>query len=433
MANLIDYSKSLKQIELFFEKYNEGKTMGDPTRLKSNTKSVAEALIRIYGSYLYKKGFLFVPGTVGAELYNEIPPLSTNNVRIAEKINATGRTVRTHIKKLVDAGFIIKKTTHGRANNFELWINPEILGVKKKMNSNEIQSKITNEILKNEAEEEANNLASPPPPMRKNFPLNVSLDTENRNLDNDDNSSVDKESNSVSPKVETDKESSSVSPKVETIETTTETELETRERKQGNEQKKVPPKKNKASGTDKNGDSSGGTDESSFAQQKKKELDEYIKKLIDSLWQLAVMFIYKDMELEEHQVIIAKKHLKKYFKGVDSKEAAKRWFEQYGKRLSMAETFYKNNPGYEKYLPSFYLDPTNKKGFVATKTWYLKYLKSKEKQAKTRMLNLAIQKVEAAPKDVGVYTSAQQSLSRFKDKELLDKFNKKVQSINGIE
>ncbi|MFA5670499.1 MAG: winged helix-turn-helix domain-containing protein [Balneolaceae bacterium] len=420
MANLIDYSKSLKQIELFFEKYNEGKTMGDPTRLKSNTKSVAEALIRIYGSYLYKKGFLFVPGTVGAELYNEIPPLSTNNVRIAEKINATGRTVRTHIKKLVDAGFIIKKVTHGRANNFELWVNPEILGVKKKMNLNEIQSKITNEILKNETEEEANNSTSSSSPMRKNFPLNVSLDTENRNIDNDDNSSVDK----VSPS-----DNNSVSPKVETIETTTETELETRERKQSqvtkqeNEQKKVAAKKNKAAGTD----------ESSFAQQKKKELDEYIKKLIDSLWQLAVMFIYKDMKLEEHQVIIAKKHLKKYFKGVDSKEAAKRWFEQYGKRLSMAETFYKNNPGYEKYLPSFYLDPTNKKGFVATKTWYLKYLKSKEKQAKTRMFNLAIQKVEAAPKDIGVYTSAQQSLSRFKDKELLDKFNKKVQSINGIE
>lgn len=430
MANLIDYSKSLKQIELFFEKYNEGKTMGDPTRLKSNTKSVAEALIRIYGSYLYKKGFLFVPGTVGAELYNEIPPLSTNNVRIAEKINATGRTVRTHIKKLVDAGFIIKKTTHGRANNFDLWINPEILGVKKKMNLSEIQSKITNEILKNEAEEEANNLASPPPPHAENFSAKCILDTENRNLDNDDNSSVDKVSQS---------DDNSVSPKVETIETTTETELETRERKQsqitkqGNEQKKVAAKKNKAAGTDKSGDSSGNTDDNSFSKQKKKELDEYIKKLIDSLWQLAVMFIYKDMKLEEHQVIIAKKHLKKYFKGVDSKEAAKRWFEQYGKRLSMAETFYKNNPGYEKYLPSFYLDPTNKKGFVATKNWYIKYLKSKEKQAKTRMLNLAIRKVEAAPKDVGVYTSAQQSLSRFKDKELLDKFNKKVKSINGIE
>lgn len=423
MAKLIDYSKSLKQVDLFFEQYNEGKTMGDPTRLKSSTKAVAYAIIRLYGNFLHTRGMLFVKGSIGAELYKDIPPLSTNNVRIAEKVNTTGRTVRTHIKKLVDAGLILKKITHGRKNNFELWVNPEILGVKKKLNLSEINSKITNEIIKAEEQEQNENTTPSTPPMRKNFPLNVSCDTDNRNIDNDNNSDVDKVSQS---------DDNSVSPKVETKDTTTETKMETRERtqpnnqKQENEQKKVAAKKTNTTGPLDDNNLTEATQ--SFAEQKRKELDIYLEKMINKLWDLAAMLIYSKMELEEHQVVIAKKHLRNYFKNCRSKEEANHWFGIWSKRLSMAANYYKNHPDFEIYTPSFYFDPTNEKGFVATRNWYVKYLKNKEKQAKSRFLNAVLRKLEANP-DISVYAQATQTLSRFKDKQLMDKFNQKAEQI----
>lgn len=152
MKKNIDFKKSFTAIDRFFNEFNEGKTMQDKTRLKANSKATAYAIIRLYGNYLYSKKMLFVDGKAGAKL-DEIPPLSTNNVRIAEHINATDRTVRNHIKKLIDAGLITKKVNHGRVNNFELWINPEILGVKKKLDLAEINKTISKQIIEANTEE----------------------------------------------------------------------------------------------------------------------------------------------------------------------------------------------------------------------------------------------------------------------------------------
>lgn len=402
MAKIIDYTKSFKQIDKFFEKFNEGKTMSDPTRLKSNTKAIAYTLIKLYGHHLYQKKMLFVKGSIGAELYDDIPPLSTNNIRIAEKVNCTDRTVKRHIKKLVDSGLIIKKINHGRVNNYELWIDPEIIGVKKKLDLKQINKVISDEIVKSNLKELAVIEDASKSSLRTKSPLNVSCDTETKNLDNINNTPVDKES------LKSD-DSNSVSPKVETQETT----QDTRESKL----KKITPK-NK---TQKNNEKS---------SAKSKASDKYIKMLIDFLWNYSVFAIYKDFEMEDHQEMIAKQHFQKYFAKSTSKEQAKRWYDQYIKRIGMASIYFKNHPDFEIHLPSHYFDTENKKGFVGTRGWYLKYTEGKIKTAKNRILNLSLRKIKAAPKDVGVYTTAQQSVSRFKDKNLLEKFNKRVIEIH---
>lgn len=410
MEKKINYSKSFKAIDEFFEKYNDGKTMGDKTRLKANTKATAYAIIRLYGNYLYSKKMLFVKGTIGAELCNDIPPLSTNNIRIAEHINTTDRTVRNHIKKLVDVGLIVKKVNHGKLNNFELWLNPEILGIKKKLDLKEIQAKISKEIINSNTEEinqknEALNLS-----QRKNLPLNVSCDTETKNLDNTNNTTVDKES--------LKSDNISVSSKAETKDTEQETR-ESKTTKNSNPTKKLKKISSKQKVSPENKEVS----------PKKIELEKHIKSLIDFLWSLSVSLIYNDMELEEHQQIIAKRHFQQFFKKATSKEIASRWYKQYCKRITMASIYYKNHPEYEKHLPSFYFDPENEKGFRATKGWYVKYTTSKLKQAKNRLLSLSIRQIEAAPNDAGIYLTVQQRINKFNDQELMDRFNKKVLEI----
>ena len=402
MAKIIDYSKSFKQIDKFFEEFNKGKSMGDKTRLKSNAKAIAYTLIKLYGHHLYKKKMLFVKGTIGAELYDDIPPLSTNNIRISEKVGCTDRTVKRHVKRLVEAGLIVKKVNHGRVNNYELWINPEILGVKKKLDLKEINQKISAEILREDSEKTENKNPSPISSLRTKSPLNVSCDTETKNINNINNTTVDKES------LKSD-DSNSVSPKVETNETT----LETRESqpKKSTTNKKTEKKETKSSA-------------------KSKELDKYITTVVDFLWNISKSLIYTDFELEDHQEPIAKKHLKRYFEKAPNKETAKRWYQQYTKRITMASTYYKNHPEYEIHLPSHYFDPTNKKGFTATKIWYIKFLESRIKNNKNRILNAAIRQIKIAPKDFGVFQSAQQKVNRFKDDKLIEKFNKKVIEIH---
>jgi len=394
MTKLINYTICFKQIDKFFEKFNEGKTMTDATRLKSNTKSIAKALITLYGRDLYKKQMLFIEGTIGSELYDDVPPLSTNNIRIAKSVNCGDRTVKRHILKLVDAGFISKKVNHGRVNNYEVWINPEILGVKKKLDLKEINKVISTQILAPNSQKTATTENEKKPSLRTERPLNSSSELKSKNITNINNTLVDDsdDSNSVSPKVET------------------------KEQKQDTRESKS--KKN----TTKNK-----TEEKTKKSSAKSEvLTKYINTMVGFLWNYAIKSIYVDFEMMEHQELIGKQHLIKYFHRATNQKEAGNLYEMYVKRVGMASVYYKKYPDYEIHLPSHYFDPNNKKGFTATAFWYKKWIEGKKKTAKNKVLNLALRRIKAAPKDVSVYIQAQQSVYKTKDKDLLDKFNKRV-------
>ena len=401
MEKNINYAKSFKAVDKYFKEYNENKTQQDKTALKAGHYATMQAIIKLYGRYLYSKKMLFTKGSVGAS-YEEIPPLNTNNIRIAEHIKGSDRTVRNHIRRLIEAGLIIKKQNHGRVQNFDLWINPEIIGVKKKLDLKEIKKTISQEIINANTEEieveKTQKKETSKAPLRKNLPLNVSCDTETKNLVNNNNP--------VNDKVSLKSDNNSVSPKVETKDTKQET------RESGNELANRPTEKEK-----------------NVAAKKEKDLDTYHKTLIDFFWSYALSTIYKDIDLEEHQEVIAKRHLQKYFENSKNKETSKRWYAQYCKRIAMAYTFYQNHPEYEIYQPSYYFDPVNKNGFSATRKWYLKHLDNKKRNAMNKALSLGIKKIKEAPTDIGVYASVQQNLYRFKDKKLMNRFDYKVEKI----
>ncbi|GAB2780545.1 hypothetical protein GCM10027275_25120 [Rhabdobacter roseus] len=62
----------------------------------------------------------------GAYTQESPPSLRTNNVRLAPYCRCTDRTVRNHLKRLRELGFIRTKF-HGTRQDFEVWISPKFL------------------------------------------------------------------------------------------------------------------------------------------------------------------------------------------------------------------------------------------------------------------------------------------------------------------
>lgn len=129
----VDYGTSIRAAKKWIKENNKEKKYGDPDYINSTCAGVIIALIRIYGKQLYAHNKTLSPRSKPTELdrsdYSNIIPCSTNNEEIGKEVGCSGRTVRRHLVKLASMGFIIEKGYHGPTQNFELWINQEIIQV----------------------------------------------------------------------------------------------------------------------------------------------------------------------------------------------------------------------------------------------------------------------------------------------------------------
>ena len=160
-----------------------------------------------------------------------------------------------------------------------------------------------------------------------------------------------------------------------------------------------------------------------------------IEHYADALWELAERVLYKDVELVPNQIRLGKQHLLEWHAPVAPKNLAK-VHQNYCARIWLVRE-YINRDRAKRFVqfPGVYFDPTNPKGFTATKSWRKNQVTAKIAQQKKRVLNQQIKRY----RDNGVRDSEESTLSLFrtcekviqnlKDKRLLDEFHKEVSNV----
>ena len=387
---IIDYSISFQQIDDFFDKYNQGKSQGDPSRLKQSCKSVAKEVIRLYGKQLYKDNMMLIKGEVYTELYDNIPPLLTNNKTIARKIEVSDRCVRTQIAKLRSekVGLFIGKVNHGSKKNFEIWINPKILMVTSKTLQEVVDLKKKNTDYKKN--------------KRKNFPPKSDSSNIKTSFNNNNNNTS----------VEKNKELPGGNDFLDSGTESQQKLLATSKSEYPMEVKKEIKEKKLLGAAEK--------------IEKTTSLDEKKKKHVEYFWKLAKSLLYSDIKLLEHEIVVAKTHIKKYYEDAKNEETLERWHNNFSKMLVMAANYYQKHPGFDKYNPSYYFDLKNDKtGFIVTKRWLIKQHQDKIILKKRSILNSVIKKINKSPNNVTVYKDCEKIILKFKDKKLTDLFYQK--------
>ena len=345
---LIKFKPTFLTVRKFFEAYNAPyKNSRDKRRLKGTTLNVAIASIEIFGAQLAKENKIILPAELVADednIKDYLPDLNANNPRIAKRCNISERTVRTHINKLIEAGFFVNKKNHGPLQDFELRFNPKVL----RLTSFEAIEKIEKDIeemLEQSSLEAYNQYIQER--QRKNSPQLHNT----RNLNNNHNNPVDDVEKGVNGINETHTgdltgNRANAAKNLEQKQTSS-SELNNSDQKTGNLKAAPDPKPAK--------------------------LQKYIEKLALNFWLLAYRHIYQDFEFTEEQKKTYRNYFTGYFYKCESKQAADLAFEQYQYRIEQAGKYYRKNPNFNKLMPLKYFNPEYKNGFIATKGWWLEY------------------------------------------------------------
>ncbi len=129
----VDFHYSKLAFDWFLGKYNKSDDICQDAnkKLKAGHAELFYILVRLYGSY-WKERYDFARAIghnrVEADLCF-LPPLETNNVVLGRIAKRSMSTVQRYIKRLIDAGVIVKKVNHGPVNNYELYLNPALLAI----------------------------------------------------------------------------------------------------------------------------------------------------------------------------------------------------------------------------------------------------------------------------------------------------------------
>lgn len=120
---IINYSTSFEALDAYVADFNEDQ---QEMRLRVRQSMVAtmKEVIRVYGAFLCKAHKVSLLNPVA------LPSLRTNNKQLAKLTHASGRTIQRHIKRLLEAGILTKKITHGSNAAYELFISPKILWIR---------------------------------------------------------------------------------------------------------------------------------------------------------------------------------------------------------------------------------------------------------------------------------------------------------------
>ena len=119
---VLNYSITFQVLQQFVQAHN---TLQDSTStmVRQAMCSTAKEILRIYGVTLIKAQ------KIAPLRPDKLPSMRTNNQQLATITGASGRTIQRHIKRLLDAGVLLKKVWHGTNSSYELWINPKILWI----------------------------------------------------------------------------------------------------------------------------------------------------------------------------------------------------------------------------------------------------------------------------------------------------------------
>jgi hypothetical protein len=385
----INFTNAFSALNAFVDAHNM-RSEKSADKIKSASLLAAKEIIRIYGAFLLKAGGVSTPeGTVK----DRWPPLRTNNEQLAGICKCSSRSIQRHIKRLIHAGFIVKKIFHGTNASYELWINHRIVFppdfcLEKEPGSNSKTTSKVNEVL---------SLLPKCPDTDFTGYNNIIID-----VDNVDNSSKTRTREDIAADV-TGYGVAGHSEKGNDCRVDfREPELE-REKK-----------------TDWGG---GGP----ASPARIASLNFYAS----MLWTLARNTIYRDKFLTAEQEALARNHLLKYYETV-ADEKLQRVHGIYVERIGLVSKYIKKNPE-QRYvqLPDKYFDLENANGFRGTKTWWQKQNERNEELRKQLILHAQLRRYfNNLKKDTAkrrstleVFRECEQRLGKLHDPDLLQQFH----------
>ena len=407
---VIHYPTAFKALNAFIDTYNES-VQTKKERLKTGAVMTARELIRIYGISLLKAN------GVKEIKQKDLPSLQTNNVQLSKLVKCSTRTIQRHLIKLKKAGFISSKVFHGSNSNFELLINPKIMLIKpgRDVNKPELQGKDVNAEVKR-----TQTFSGVPEAARTKCPHTYSFGNNINNIIIAVHNAFKMDGNNF---------------KRSSLQLTAKkNEGYNRGYKRGYTGEIAPVFSQPAGKIQGAGEIASRVEQSGILSlspdpARSNSLNLYVS----LLWMMSRNLLYKDVDLTDNQVIIAKKLIRKLYDPVAT-EKLSLTHEHYAARIILVSKYLKKDASRFVQLPYKYFDTNNPTGFIGTKKWYYDDLKRKREVERELTLSRLIRKYQNNEKKVSdqkklplqLFRECENTLGKLGDPTLTQRFHAAV-------
>lgn len=374
---VVHYPTAFKALDRFIDAFNE-KALNATDRLRTGAVMTAKELIRIYGISLLKiNGLQELTG-------KELPSLQTNNHQLAHLVKCSARTIQRNLHKLLSAGIITHKHFRGSNANYELWINPQILlinpapGVDKQQKQTKDAFVAKNSVsLKSRLSEQ----------QTSNCPHTYSCNTSNKlnNIIIAVDNSVETIRNSLPLRDQSLTSYDTSDNAGNSNRNTGEIARQDFENQKFHQNIKKQDTGEIASRADTSG---------RLNAEQDTARDNSLTLYTSLFWLTARNLLYKQKDLTEHQVLIAKKLIRQLYDPVPTHRLSQ-VHSHYIARIALVSNYIQRNPE-KRYvqLPYRYFDTTNAAGFVGTKKWYLAQVRRRRETERELVVTRAIRKYQ---------------------------------------
>ncbi|WP_046758018.1 hypothetical protein [Kordia jejudonensis] len=422
--NLIHYSTVFRILDSYVDNYNSNHDKLS-NHLRQPVVATAREIIKIYALSLLKAN------NVQPIEPDNVPCLVTNNVQLAKKARVSTRTIRRHIKRLLQANVLTEKIFRGSNASYQLRFNSNILlisgleSVENTEKSTKTQKNKTpdNQFFKKEIRTTCPHTDS----SNNSYINNIIIGVDKKLKAEKQRSSPSLTSNNYS----SNKSSNNFSGYVE--------EEGVKNFDEQLSQGKLGARnfyENKAlNNSDKGVEEEGKSDEA--IEQAEDMVSRFeasrftsLKPYIESLWNLAKNRLYQNIFLTENQEKKAKELLLLWYEPVKNYQLNK-VHNIYVERIELVRKYIaKDKENRYVQLPDRYFNPENKYGFTGTKVWYENQIKSKRKTQLKLILHAQIRKfINNEKKDthrqeprLQLFRKCEARIGKLKDQELLNQF-----------
>ncbi len=438
---IINYSSSFKSLDNYVVEFNGVQTTMC-TQVRQSMVSTMQQIIRIYGAFLLKAN------KVRPIDLSQLPALPTNNVQLSKRTHASTRTIKRHIKRLLESGILVKKVWHGTNAPYELFINPKILWIKgighvekptitdKSRNKSSVDNQ---EVMINKGAKCPHTDTNKKTYKRNNILIGHDI-VENEGLLStcQDLGKTDKKTEKIEVRnslslmslLFTDKKTKKVTKKV-TKKTRRKDLVEEARRKDAWREDRVDAKKNaqkKQTGAQ-NFEVDPRAKEDKYLQNKAPR-HAFLSQYATELWELARKSLYKGVWLNKRQLDVGSSLVYHWYESVKP-HALEKAHEQYKKRICLVKNYINRDPDNRfVLLPDQFFDIENENGFRKSKAWYHK---DQKHQNFLELQRIAVKEIEKFKKnelkDTGVgiprlecYRKCEERISKLGVSSLLDRF-----------
>ena len=423
---ILNYSSSFELLDDFVASYNTSQD-SHGTRVRQAMVSTMKEILRIYGAFLRKAC------TISEIAPANLPTLRTNNVQLARRTHASGRTIKRHINRLINSGIITQKIGHGSNASYELCISPEILwinGVGPVHNPSDLQHTIEKIAADNQSDTNLKPTSCPhTETYKKTYKRNNRIITVDK-LDNPPEEETEKvEVRSSLPLTAFSSTSRKCKKKTK----------KTRRKDPLNEDARRKDAWREAGKTGGENAQKRQTGARNFHTDRKHQEENpahnadrhaFLSTYVQELWSFAVRELYNDVWLNKRQQRLGVRLIYDWYASV-TPGALEKAHQQYKRRIRMVREYVKKDPDHRFVpLPFQFFDVHNPNGFRKSKQWYeaeQEHLKFLELQ---RITSATIRKFKRnQEKDTGqgvppleLFRQCEQRIGKLGVPRLLDRF-----------